>query len=75
MSQVLSLELSDQVYAALQQQAEVTGVSLAELVAISIEQQYGSLKPKKSQTEIEKEAARQPSEVMLEALTSVTLQE
>ncbi|MEH1930904.1 hypothetical protein [Nostoc sp.] len=59
MSQALSLELSDQVYAALQQQPEVTGVSLAELVAISIEQQYGSLKPKKSQTQIEKEAARQ----------------
>jgi predicted transcriptional regulator len=37
-SQVLSLELSDEVYAALQQQAEVEGVSLAELVATSIEQ-------------------------------------
>ncbi|MEH1871740.1 hypothetical protein [Nostoc sp.] len=59
MSQVLSLELSDEVYAALQQQAEVTGVSLAELVATSIEQQYGSLKREKSQAEIEKEAARQ----------------
>ncbi|MHC5594994.1 MAG: hypothetical protein ACYTXC_03335 [Nostoc sp.] len=59
MSQVLSLELSDEVYAALQQQAEVLGVSLAELVATSIEQHYGSLKREKSQTEIEKEAARQ----------------
>ena len=59
MSQVLSLELSDEVYAALQQQAEVAGVSLAELVATSIEQQYGSPKREKSQAEIEKEAARQ----------------
>ncbi|MEH2372631.1 hypothetical protein [Nostoc sp.] len=59
MSQVLSLELSDEVYAALQQQAEVAGVSLAELVATSIEQKYGSLRHEKSQTEIEKEVARQ----------------
>ena len=59
MSQVLSLELSDEVYAALQQQAEVAGVSLAELVATSIEQQYGSLKREKSQTETDKEAVRQ----------------
>ncbi|MEH2378826.1 MAG: hypothetical protein V7K27_07950 [Nostoc sp.] len=59
MSQVLSLELSDEVYAALQQKAEVTGVSLAELVATSIEQQYSSLRREKSQTEIEKEASRQ----------------
>mgnify|MGYP003623093670 CR=1 FL=1 len=59
MSQVLSLELSDEVYAALQQQAEVAGVSLAELVATSIEQQYGSLRGENSQTETDKEAARQ----------------
>ena len=59
MSQVLSLELSDEVYAALQQQAEVAGVSLAELVATSIEQQYRSPRREKSQAETEKEAARQ----------------
>lgn len=59
MSQVLSLELSNEVYAALQQQAEVAGVSLAELVVTSIEQQYGSLRREKSKTETEKEAARQ----------------
>ncbi|MEH2456259.1 hypothetical protein [Nostoc sp.] len=59
MSQVLILELSDEVYAALQQQAEVAGVSLAELVATSIEQQYGYLRREKSQTEIEKEVDRQ----------------
>ncbi len=54
MSQVLSFELSDEVYAALQQQAEVAGVSLAELVAISIEQQYASLRRENSQPETEK---------------------
>ncbi len=59
MSRVLSLELSDEVYAALQQQAEVAGVSLAELVASSIEQQYGSPRREKSQAETEKEVARQ----------------
>ncbi|MEA5622143.1 hypothetical protein [Nostoc sp. UHCC 0251] len=59
MSQVLSFELSDEVYAALQQQAEVAGVSLAELVATSIEQQYGSLRRETSQAKTEKEAARQ----------------
>jgi len=58
-SQVLSLELSDEVYAALQQQAEVVGVSLAELVATFIEQQYASLRREKSQAETEKEADRQ----------------
>ncbi|MEH2434433.1 MAG: hypothetical protein V7K25_09280 [Nostoc sp.] len=58
MSQVLTLELSDEVYAALQQEAKVAGVSLAELVATSIEQQYGSLRREKLQTETEKEAVR-----------------
>jgi len=58
-SQVLSLELSDEVYAALQQQAEITGISLAELVATSIEQQYRSSRREKSQTETEREAIRQ----------------
>ncbi|BBD64226.1 hypothetical protein NIES4072_21120 [Nostoc commune NIES-4072] len=59
MSLVLSFELSDEVYAVLQQQAEVAGVSLAELVATSIEQQYTSLRRENSQPETEKEAARQ----------------
>jgi hypothetical protein len=58
-SQVLSLELSDELYAVLQQQAEVAGISLAELVVTFIEQQYGSLRLEKLQTETEKEAVRQ----------------
>ncbi|MEH2326042.1 MAG: hypothetical protein V7K32_21280 [Nostoc sp.] len=59
MSQVLGLELSDEVYAILQQKADVTGVSIAELLATSIEQQYGSSRREKSQNETEKEAKRQ----------------
>ncbi|MEA5603003.1 hypothetical protein [Nostoc sp. UHCC 0252] len=59
MTQVLSFELSDEVYAALQEQADVAGVSLAELVVTFIEQQYSSLKRENSQPETEKEADRQ----------------
>lgn len=59
MSQVLTLELSDEVYAALKQQAEVAGISLAEWAATSLERQYGFVSSKKLQTEAEKEAARQ----------------
>jgi predicted transcriptional regulator len=58
-SQVLSFELSDEVYAALQQKAEDAGVSLAEFVATSIEQQYASIIRENSQPETEKEAVRQ----------------
>lgn len=36
MSQVLTLELSDEVYVALQQQAEVLGISIAELIVTFI---------------------------------------
>ncbi len=52
------MELSDEVYVALQQQAEVLGISIAELVVTSIERQYGSLRREKSQTNTEKEANR-----------------
>jgi hypothetical protein len=57
--QILGLELSDEVYAILQQKADVIGVSIAEFLATSIEQQYGSSRREKSQTETEKEAKRQ----------------
>jgi post-segregation antitoxin (ccd killing protein) len=40
MSQVLTLELSDEVYAALQQQAKILGIDLSELVTTSLERQY-----------------------------------
>lgn len=57
MSQVLTLELSEEAYRALQQQAEIAGISVSEWIATSLEQQYGL--QKKQQTEAEKEAARQ----------------
>ncbi|MEH1914564.1 hypothetical protein [Nostoc sp.] len=59
MSQVLTLELSDEVYVTLEQQAEVLGISVAELVVTFIERQYGSLIREKSQNNAEKEANRQ----------------
>ncbi|KAB8316530.1 hypothetical protein SD81_025415 [Tolypothrix campylonemoides VB511288] len=57
MSQVLTLELSDDAYRALQQQAEIAGISVSEWITTSLEQQYGL--QKKQRTEAEKEAARQ----------------
>ncbi|ARI80970.1 MAG: hypothetical protein IM466_00605 [Microcystis sp. M04BS1] len=58
MSQVLTLELSDEVYAALQQQAKILGIDLSELVTTSLERQYRLNKNKDQRTEAEKEAAR-----------------
>ncbi len=57
MSQVLTLELSEEAYRALQQQAEIAGISVSEWITTSLEQQYGL--QKKQQAEAEKEAARQ----------------
>ena len=59
MSQVLTLELSDEVYAALQQQAKILGIDLSELVTTSLERQYRLTKAKDQRTEAEKEASRQ----------------
>ncbi|MDB9505848.1 hypothetical protein [Microcystis aeruginosa] len=59
MSQVLTLELSDEVYATLQQQAKILGIDLSELVTTSLERQYRLNKNKDQRTEAEKEAARQ----------------
>ena len=58
MSQVLTLKLSDEVYAALQQQAKILGIDLSELAAMSLERQYRLTKDKDQRTEAEKEAAR-----------------
>ncbi|ARV62617.1 hypothetical protein BZZ01_31845 [Nostocales cyanobacterium HT-58-2] len=57
MSQILTLELSDEAYRALHQQAETAGVSISEWITTSLEQQYGL--QKKQQTEAENVAARQ----------------
>ncbi|TVP63717.1 MAG: hypothetical protein EA343_07370 [Nodularia sp. (in: Bacteria)] len=47
MSKVLTVKLSDEVYTALQQQASAVGVSVAELVATSLNSQYSlSVSPK-----------------------------
>lgn len=47
MSKVLTLELNDDVYTALQQQASAVGLSVAELVAASLNRQYSlSVSPK-----------------------------
>ncbi|HAG83911.1 MAG TPA: hypothetical protein DCL61_22870 [Cyanobacteria bacterium UBA12227] len=56
MSQVVSLELRDQVYTALRQQAESVGISLSELILLTLERQSGELRQHK--TEAEKETAR-----------------
>lgn len=52
MSKVLTLELSDEVYTALQQQANAVGLSVAELVGASLNRQYSlSVSPKSSTEE------------------------
>ncbi len=58
MSQVLTLELPDEIYANLQQQAEIAGISLSELVATSLKRQHSLIQDKAQRTEAEKEAAR-----------------
>jgi Ribbon-helix-helix protein, copG family len=57
MSQVITLELSDEVCAALKQKAESAGISLSELIKVTLDQQSGSSSYQK--TDIENEAARQ----------------
>ncbi len=51
MSQVLTLELSDEVYATLQQQAKILGIDLSELVTTSLERQYRLNKNKDQRTD------------------------
>ncbi len=57
MSQVVTLELRDEVYSALKKQAESVGIPVSEWIAIALDQQSGL--PKEYQTEADKEAARQ----------------
>ncbi|MEI2580928.1 hypothetical protein [Scytonema sp. PRP1] len=49
MSRVLTLELSEEAYKALQQQAEIADVSISDWITTSLEQLYGL--QKKQQTE------------------------
>ncbi len=56
MSQTLEIEVSDEVYAAIQRQAEAVGISAIHLIAASLEQQFGAVTPGRS--EADKQAAR-----------------
>jgi len=56
-SQVVKLELSDEVYAALKRQADSVGVSLSEWIAIALELQSGL--PSHQKTQAENEATPQ----------------
>lgn len=57
MNQVVTLELRDELYVALNQQAESVGISLAEWIAVALEQQ--SILLIQLKTDAEKEVARQ----------------
>ncbi|MEH1848887.1 MAG: hypothetical protein V7L25_28950 [Nostoc sp.] len=60
MSQLLTLELSDDVYAALQQQANAAGLSVAELIVTSVVNgQHGLLTGVKLQPKVQPEEAHQ----------------
>lgn len=58
MSQVVSLELRDEVYAALRQQAESLGISISELIVIALERQSGLSYQDKTEAEKETAGAR-----------------
>ena len=57
MTQILKLELNDQIFAAIQQQAEAIGIPPEKLAAKLLEQQFGQVF-KLLLPEAEKEAAR-----------------
>ena len=62
MSQTLTLELSDEVYTAIQRHAEMAGTSLPHWIAMTLEQQYRNSPTRQDvrdqRTEEEKQAAR-----------------
>ena len=63
MSQMLTLELSDEVYTAIRHQAETAGTSPAQWIAITLERQYGNARERQGTrtqcTEAEKQIARE----------------
>ncbi|HAA33651.1 MAG TPA: hypothetical protein DCE56_45380 [Cyanobacteria bacterium UBA8553] len=59
MSQQLTLEISDEVYATLQQQASAVGLSVSEWLIASLNEQYGLLTGSPVHTETQDEEARQ----------------
>lgn len=58
MSRILTLELSDRVYRALQQKAEMTGISIVELAANFLEERADNGSDRDNRSIEEKEAAR-----------------
>lgn len=56
MSRLLTLELSDEVYAALQQQASAAGISVTELLVTSLNRQQGFITSSNADAEAQKEA-------------------
>jgi hypothetical protein len=59
MNQSLTLELSEQVFVAIQQQAQLTGISPSQLAATLLERQFpGTLKPLLDDVEQEMERSR-----------------
>jgi hypothetical protein len=56
-SQVITLELRDEVYSALQRQAASLGIPVSEWITIALDQHSGL--PKQDITDAEKQAARQ----------------
>ena len=58
MSQVLTLELTDEVYKAIERAAELTGKKPAEWVAMKLRQQLSA--PRKGSTDAVLEAMREP---------------
>jgi hypothetical protein len=59
MSQLLTLELSDEIYAELEQRAGAAGLSVAEWLVSYLNQQHSSLSKLNSQAEPQLEEARQ----------------
>jgi hypothetical protein len=58
MGQQLKLEISDEIYKALQDQASIAGLSVSEWLTASLKEQYGALKSSPLESEAEQEARR-----------------
>ncbi|MEG3436201.1 hypothetical protein V0288_03640 [Pannus brasiliensis CCIBt3594] len=58
MSRILTLQVSDRVYRALQQKAETTGISIVELAVNFLEERADNGSDRDNRSETEKEAAR-----------------
>jgi hypothetical protein len=57
MSQIVTLEIRDDLYAVLSNQAEIAGIPLSEWITVTLEQQNDLLE--RTKNKVEKEAARQ----------------